>query len=474
MVLNEHTKVFNKLATKILLIILVLSSLGIVAINRSAQNNTRTFRSNIHFGGGITLQGQIADAQERQFDGWEWVVARYSYMLEHGIEHIPTIMSYDHRVEQHPEAWRTEAVYILFQTRRMLAEDDLTQDDANTLYASAQAMDEAIRTSNWLQFTTARLIQLEYWYHYNPAPEIANLIWATREVAAHNAQRNSWQHHLIEEMQTAKNNLARATDEQALHLQDTITIGEYRLANNIPYYTYRNMELSAMWGGQGFSPLPEFWLGFAFLAQNTVSLIGLFLIIIAGGIIASEYAGGTIKSLLINPVARWKFLVAKYVTIISVALILLFILFMSNLLFTGLFYGFSGINAPFLNVVNGEVVRGSAMFYTISLYLLGSVGVIVLATFAFMLSALVRSSALAIGLGVCLFFGGFMVVQMLQFMGFYQARFIFFANTDLIAVMNGSSGFVHHTLTFAIIIIAVHMLIFLWTAWDAFTRTDVK
>jgi ABC-2 type transport system permease protein len=234
------------------------------------------------------------------------------------------------------------------------------------------------------------------------------------------------------------------------------------------------MEIAMINAWRGANPLPDFWLGFASLPLNTVPLVGLMLIIIAGGIIASEYAGGTIKSLLINPVARWKFLVAKYVTVLSVALILLLILFVSNFIFAGLLFGFSGINVPFLNVVNGEVVRGSALLYVVSLYLLSSVGVIVLATFAFMLSALVRSSALAIGLGVCLFFGGFIVVSMLQFMGFYQARFIFFANTDLIAVMNGTSGFVHHTLTFALVIIAVHMLIFLWTAWDAFTRTDVK
>jgi len=77
-------------------------------------------------------------------------------------------------------------------------------------------------------------------------------------------------------------------------------------------------------------------------------------------------------------------------------------------------------------------------------------------------------------LGVFLVFSGNTVVTILHVLGIYQAKYILFANTDLLAVINGNTGFINHTLGFALINIAVYMLVFLWTAWDGFVRNDIK
>ena len=53
------------------------------------------------------------------------------------------------------------------------------------------------------------------------------------------------------------------------------------------------------------------------------------------------------------------------------------------------------------------------------------------------------------------------------------ARYLIFANTNLLSVAEGTTGFSHHSMTFAVSVIAVHMVIFFLIAWDGFTRKEV-
>jgi ABC-2 type transport system permease protein len=198
------------------------------------------------------------------------------------------------------------------------------------------------------------------------------------------------------------------------------------------------------------------------------------IIIVAGSILSAEFSAGTVKFLLINPVKRWKIFAAKYITVLTFSLAMLITLYVFNVIFAGVFLGFGDLFAPHLSVADGGVVTGSSLLFLASRYLLGVVEVIILGTFAFAVSSLVRSSALAIGLGVFLYFSGWMAVNILAQMNFYQAKYILFANTNLLNISHGMSGFVNHTLTFAVVNIAVYMFVFLLTAYDGFVRGDVK
>ncbi|MCL2603120.1 MAG: ABC transporter permease [Defluviitaleaceae bacterium] len=292
-----------------------------------------------------------------------------------------------------------------------------------------------------------------------------------REEAPQDAAPESWQDTLIRQIETTQTSLLQVNDEQLyLHLRDAITLNEYRLANGIEHHAFRGMEFESL---NPANALPDFWRGFP-LSVMTIMFLSVLIIVVAGGIVAGEHSSGTIQPLLINPVKRWKFLLAKYIAVLTFGLVLLIPLFAANVLFTGLFFGFGGYGVPLLTVVDGEVAHRSAMLYMASRYLLSAVGMFALATFAFALSALTRSAALAIGLGVFLYVGGIGVVATLQDLGFYQARYILFANTQILDVIDGTTGFVHHTLRFALLNISAYMAVFLWTAWDAFTRSDIK
>ena len=96
-----------------------------------------------------------------------------------------------------------------------------------------------------------------------------------------------------------------------------------------------------------------------------------------------------------------------------------------------------------------------------------------MATMAFALSSLFKSSALAIGTGVFCMMGGSTLIQILSMLKQDWARYLIFANTNLASIYEGKSLFPQHSLTFALVVIAVHMVIFLLTAWDGCTKREV-
>ena len=105
--------------------------------------------------------------------------------------------------------------------------------------------------------------------------------------------------------------------------------------------------------------------------------------------------------------------------------------------------------------------------------MLGSVEIVVMASLAFAISSVARSSALAIGVSVMAYFGGNTVMLILSQLNISWARYLIWANVDLSGIMEGSGMFMGQTLTSAFAVIAVHMVIFLMIAWDGFTRREV-
>ena len=58
----------------------------------------------------------------------------------------------------------------------------------------------------------------------------------------------------------------------------------------------------------------------------------LLTVIVAAGIVASEFTQGTIKMLLSRPVKRWKILTSKYVTVILFGILLMLVGFIVSIL----------------------------------------------------------------------------------------------------------------------------------------------
>ncbi|MGD7044073.1 ABC transporter permease [Jeotgalibacillus proteolyticus] len=201
-----------------------------------------------------------------------------------------------------------------------------------------------------------------------------------------------------------------------------------------------------------------------------ISLVGLFSIIVASGIVAGEFSWGTVKLLMIRPIARWKILLAKFLTVATFGLSLIGILTVLSLILGAIFFD-SG-SAVQLTFSDGEVRESNMIFYLMKVYLYNSIDVILLTTMAFMISAVFRSSSLAIGISLFLYFVGGTATGFIA-MYYDWAKYSLFANTNLTMYEMGMPLVEGMTMTFSIIMILIYFTIFVALAFTVFTKRDI-
>lgn len=233
-----------------------------------------------------------------------------------------------------------------------------------------------------------------------------------------------------------------------------IAINEYRIEHNFPLREKYNV-----------------W-SFVKDSSELILLAGLFTIIVSAGIVASEFNWGTVKLLLIRPINRSKILLSKYLTVLVFALFMLTILFVFSAVLGAILFGMPERAIPYLNYFNGEVVEQSMVVHLLIYYGLSSIEMIMLTTMAFMISSVFRNSSLAIGLSLFLMFTGGQFTALLS-MKFSWAKYILFANTDLMQYVEGFPLLEGMTLSFSIIMLLIYYLIFLFLAFYVFKKRDV-
>lgn len=211
-----------------------------------------------------------------------------------------------------------------------------------------------------------------------------------------------------------------------------------------------------------------------FVMENEllVSIVSLLTIIIAAGIVANEFRWGTIKLLLIRPISRSKILVSKYAAVLLFALNTLLFVVVFSWIIGALFFGVEGLNPSIAIEKGNRLEYVSVIDEIITGYGYKLVNLVMMATFAFMISSIFRNSALAIGISVFLMMAGNSIVMFLA--KHTWAKYILFANTDLSQYTKGSAPLIEGmTLTFSILILLIYFVVFLIASWGVFTKRDV-
>lgn len=235
--------------------------------------------------------------------------------------------------------------------------------------------------------------------------------------------------------------------------QRDIILNDYRLEYDIP-----PVETKSFWG-------------YITSAVNLISIITMFTIIVAAGMVASEFSWGTIKLLLIRPVSRAKILLSKYIVTFLFALLMLLVLFAFSFAIGGSFFGASTITHPYLYFEGGNVVERNMIVHLVMLYGLSSVELLMMVTFAFMISTVFRSSSLAIGLALFLMFTGTQLVYVLS--QYQWVKYILFANTYLGQYIEGTPIVEGMTMTFSLVVLAVYFITFNALTWIVFQKRDI-
>ncbi|WP_230191547.1 ABC transporter permease subunit [Paenibacillus sp. CECT 9249] len=187
--------------------------------------------------------------------------------------------------------------------------------------------------------------------------------------------------------------------------------------------------------------------------------ITIVTIVVAAGIVSSEFAWGTIKLLLIRPWTRGKILLSKYIALV------LFALFMSVLVFALVF----GISALLFPNMPGPGLWSDFLMTSVYKF----IDLLVIATFTFMLSAVFRSNGLSIGMAMFVFMFGDMVPMLLHPDKYGWAKYLLFHNMHLYNYMHGSTPYPGMSFGFSSAVLAVYFAAFLAISWIVFARRDI-
>lgn len=172
----------------------------------------------------------------------------------------------------------------------------------------------------------------------------------------------------------------------------------------------------------------------------------------------------TIKFLLIRPVRREKILVSKYVTSVLASIWLFIIYYGFSLLFGLLFFGVKLDEKAEPLFINTVTMIGTQWFE-----------VWMMVSFAFLCSALFKSSALSIMVSIVVLYGAKMLVTIMSYLEKPLGKFLLFANTDLTQYAGEAKPlFTGMTPLFSLVIVFLHLVFFLGAAWWAFCKRDMK
>lgn len=470
LIINEYIKSFAKASTLVMFALIALMAIGFNLLMFISNRDNGAFYGQYADNDTAFYNQQIQDLKNDVISGseTEMMLEQYTFLRDHAIPY------------NDPD-WRLEAADTAFSLKYSVE----MMEDANEQKLTKQRADDiiaAIIADDWKTFMQQEIAFTNRSSTLSPEEKEVTL-WALNFRLENNIPQlpawmqdssdDDWRDRSIDTLVSSKTTYlveaSKALVEQNTKLMQenlqNALIEQHRLEHNIEVFTSSNTAL----------PYYDmnFWSSFQ-QSTSTITIISVLVIILTGSLIASEFSTGTIKFLLINPVKRWKIFVAKYITLLTMILLMLVVFYIFNALVSSILFGFRDLNAPHL-YVSGDVVKStSSWLFMAQKYLLGSIGLVVMATLAFAISALARNSAVAIGISLLCYLSGSALILILhdQF-GMDWPRYLIFANTDLDLIAAGNSPFYGHTVSFAVIVIVIHLIVFLLTAWDAFIKRDV-
>ena len=217
-----------------------------------------------------------------------------------------------------------------------------------------------------------------------------------------------------------------------------------------------------------------------FVEQGITLFIPLLVVILAADLVSSEFSKKTIKILLTRAVPRWKILFSKFLALLIMTTLLVFIIAVSSTLVSYLFFQQWGFSEPIVTgfrLVGDQLNSDSTILisrfqYTLLIYSLLWFVSIIMASITLMISVLVDNSSSAIGILMAALIGG----QFLQFFlsEWTVVKYFFVTNLDLTRYLTGSYQPIEGmSLNFSILILSAWATVALIISFMVFNRKDV-
>ncbi|MBT2291433.1 ABC transporter permease [Paenibacillus albidus] len=221
----------------------------------------------------------------------------------------------------------------------------------------------------------------------------------------------------------------------------------------------------------GIPPQQSGWNFAVDQVGNVIFAISLIAIIIAGEIVAAEFASGTIKLLLTRSASRTKIYCAKYIASILFGFALALFGLLLSILLGGLIFGFGGLDHSYLYVSDSAVGEIPLLQALLGSYLFNLPFMVLTVTLAFMISAAFRSTTFSIVISLLASVAGFVIAIAMN--GWDWTKYFVFSHTDLTPYIWGDPPVGEVSLAYALVFVLIHLAIMHMVSYTAFVKRDV-
>ena len=468
--INENIKTWKKLSTKLLIIAVLLSLVGVLGLTKLMQYMDEKNRMSVSVTDTSNeyLKSEIENFKEQLKDESLDEDSKKSMQIQ--LEQYEMYQEYG--IKLYGDTWKNDIVKGIVKLRENEKNDEaekLIQILKNNDYSGYIANEKQILKS---ELDSKEIKQQEY------DDEISILDLKEKYL---NGEEESWRKTTIKEIQRSKKGLREGINlntgkllkiEEKQKLEDLIEIDKYRLEKNKESTDETSEE--------------NFRLRFEMLAPTfVIAIISIVVVIIAGGTISTEISSGTIKFWALTPNKRWKILTAKLLSILFYTIIITLIMSLLSVAFANIFFQEDG--ETYLYVKNGEVKEIGNTLYTIELYFTKIIPVIIFALFAVMLSTVTRNTAASVSFSMALYMGNGIVMLIInQFVKKDWVRFVPFNNLNISEkifpnstslaqmLLDGTDTFAKSTsLGFSLCVLGVCAILMIVTMYDSFNKRDI-
>lgn len=497
--LNEMLKIRKKVAVFVMLIVMTVGMIGCSVIFKIEEN--------------IGEDNYDEEYVEYCIENENWLIKEIETLLKNGDTEDPYYKDalYKFKIE-----WHYNYLYGTYTKENNITENSFKAAVTGSLHNYYEQMiyaelysgagteseqyklakseydrlDEIIKTSNYKQYIedeNKRIEESEMPDEHKKSSIAYNnalyKICPTGEFGSYRARDNA--EYLFSEKENIENALEKGID---LNTDGSISDERRRELELSLAVINKKIDESLLLGSTSQQPSGEsFILSLSFGSLMTT----IILIVIAAAMMSGETSTGTIKSLIIAPVKRWKIYLSKYLALIFVSVALSLYSYIISVLTNGLLFGFSSFGTE-VYVVFGKVVTMN--FLTVQLFYTACsmVPLLIVVTFAYMMSVISKNTAAAASVTMGAYLGG-TTVQVL-IMGFlhnreYITRFLPINNMDwfniifktmseeeisMNVIMGGSVFDSPSSFTFAIAYVAVLLVCMFWIGLESFCKKDIK
>ncbi|KPV44760.1 ABC transporter permease [Alicyclobacillus ferrooxydans] len=270
------------------------------------------------------------------------------------------------------------------------------------------------------------------------------------------------QQEITHDLNRLHNPFASAAEKAGI--QATLAEAQYELSHNINPYA---------------PGAPSFM--HTFMDEGITLLIPLFVIVIASDMVSSEMSGGTIKMLLTRGVSRTRILASKLVALFLLVAMLFAAIAITSYVVSGAFFGYGGFGLPvimgFQTSANGTVDISHVYTlpqweYLLMTFGLGFFACLAVASLAFMVSTLVRSTASSMGIMMAGLIAGTLLTALAS--NWTLAKYLPVVNLQLMNYLNGTPPPVAGmTFAFSLGVLVIWSAAALVISFQVFARKDI-